>query len=100
MNKQGPNGIDWCDWTWSPMTGCLGPNGVPCSYCYARRIAERFRPKVAPFNVAPGTLLIAGKGYSFPIGFHPTFYPHRLAELTPKQRPWEPNQGGSNEQTK
>ena len=31
--------IDWCDATWNPVTGCL--HG--CEYCYARRIAERFR---------------------------------------------------------
>ena len=30
--------MDWCDSTWSPVTGCL--HG--CEYCYARRIAERF----------------------------------------------------------
>lgn len=33
--------IDWCDSTWNPVTGCL--HG--CAYCYARRIAERFRAK-------------------------------------------------------
>lgn len=31
--------IDWCDATWNPVTGCL--HG--CEYCYARRIAERFK---------------------------------------------------------
>lgn len=30
--------IEWCDSTWNPVTGCL--HG--CTYCYARRIAERF----------------------------------------------------------
>ena len=33
--------IDWCDSTWNPVTGCL--HG--CEYCYARRIAERFRAR-------------------------------------------------------
>lgn len=31
--------IDWADASWNPVTGCL--HG--CAYCYARRIAERFR---------------------------------------------------------
>jgi len=31
--------IDWCDSTWNPVTGCL--HG--CAYCYARKIAERFK---------------------------------------------------------
>ena len=33
--------IDWADASWNPVTGCL--HG--CEYCYARRIAERFRAK-------------------------------------------------------
>lgn len=37
MNK---TKIDWCDSTWNPVTGCLHE----CEYCYARRIAERFKP--------------------------------------------------------
>ena len=35
MNK---TKIEWTNYTWNPITGCL--NG--CSYCYARRIAMRF----------------------------------------------------------
>lgn len=31
--------IEWCDATWNPVTGCL--HG--CEYCYARRIAKRFK---------------------------------------------------------
>ena len=41
MNK---TKIDWCDYTWNPITGCL--NG--CSYCYARKIAERFHKSFKP----------------------------------------------------
>ena len=36
MNK---TKIEWADATWNPVTGCL--HG--CEYCYARRIAERFK---------------------------------------------------------
>ena len=57
--------IEWCDYTWNPVTGCLGPNndGAHCSYCYAKRIAERFRG-----------------GKAFPNGFEPTWHPERLDE--------------------
>ena len=33
--------IDWADMTWNPLTGCY--HG--CTYCYARKIAERFASK-------------------------------------------------------
>lgn len=49
--------IEWCDWTWNPVTGCK--HG--CPYCYARKIAERFKGSKA-----------------WPHGFEPTFHPDRL----------------------
>lgn len=55
MNK---TKIEYVDYSWNPATGCK--HG--CSYCFARRIAERF------------------KGKAFPNGFEPTFYPERLSE--------------------
>ena len=48
MNK---TKIEYVDYTWNPVVGCL--HG--CPYCYARRIAERFK---------------GGKEY--PLGFEPT----------------------------
>lgn len=39
MNR---TGIEWTDFTWNIVTGCEGPDGKPCDYCYARRIARRF----------------------------------------------------------
>lgn len=51
LNKQGPGKIDWTDWTWNPITGCL--HG--CEYCYMLRMAKRFQgimePKFHPDRV-------------------------------------------------
>jgi protein gp37 len=57
MNRQGKNGIEWTDWSWNPVVGCL--HG--CWYCYARKMAQRFK-KI------------------FPNGFKPTFHQERLLE--------------------
>ena len=55
-------GIEWCDRTWNPMTGCK--HG--CSYCYARQVAE-MRKK------------------AFPKGFEPVFHDARL-DLPAKEK--------------
>lgn len=49
-------GIEWCDETWSPVTGCT-PISPGCANCYAKRMAEtRLRgragyPQDEPFRV-------------------------------------------------
>lgn len=58
MNK---SKIEWCDYTWNPVTGCL--HG--CDFCYARKIDKRF-----------------GDG-----SFMPTFHPERLQEPMKVKKP-------------
>jgi len=52
--------IEWTDYTWNPITGCL----KRCDYCYARKMAEN------PFYHK-----------AFPYKFVPHFYPERFAEV-------------------
>jgi protein gp37 len=40
MNKQDNTDIEWADWSWNPISGCL--HG--CPYCYARNIAFEIYP--------------------------------------------------------
>ena len=55
FNRQTNRDIEWADWSWNPVTGCLHD----CPYCYARDIA---------FDVYPEE-----------VGFSPTLWPERLA---------------------
>ena len=41
MNK---TKIEWCTYTWNPITGCLND----CEYCYARKIYARFKKSFYP----------------------------------------------------
>jgi protein gp37 len=54
LNKQDNRDIEWADWSWNPVTGCL--HG--CPYCYARDIA---------FDIYPSE-----------VGFGATIWPDRL----------------------
>lgn len=56
--------IEWTDFTWNPVTGCLHD----CDYCYARRLTVRF-----PTN--------------FPSGFAPAFHSGRLGQPCRVKRP-------------
>lgn len=85
--------IDWCDSTWNPVTGCL--HG--CEYCYARGIAERFRPfdlphltdekQVNDLREAVTTVCKDGKERkcAYPYGFEPTFHRYRLNDYIDKK---------------
>ena len=63
MNK---TAIEWCDYTWNPVTGCLNN----CEYCYARRIANRFQGTKA-----------------WPYGFEPTLHIGRFDEPGKLKKP-------------
>ena len=86
--------IDWCDSTWSPVTGCL--HG--CEYCYARGIANRFGTKnqchsfygghpVGIFHELeePAVVTETGKKSPYPFNFEPTFHKYRLNEYQNKK---------------
>ena len=80
MNK---SNIEWCDYTWNPVTGCL--HG--CDYCYARRIAGRFRPKDLEKEALEGLFLGFYSGKVFPHGFAPTLYLNRINEPQKMKKP-------------
>jgi len=46
LNKQDNTEIEWADWSWNPVTGCL--HG--CPYCYARNIAFEIYPEDVGFS--------------------------------------------------
>lgn len=86
--------IDWCDASWNPVTGCL--HG--CEYCYARRIANRFKkkPDLIPLahvhyvdkeHTTADRIAIdypckdeRGAIIPYPFGFLPTLHKYRLVE--------------------
>ena len=87
--------IGWCDSTWNPVSGCRHN----CEYCYARNIAERFKPFDLPHMTKDGVL--NGINYlshpiiteckdgkericAYPYGFEPTFHRYRLDEYQNK----------------
>jgi protein gp37 len=109
--------IDWADYSWNPITGCLGPDGrEPCSYCYAKRIAARFGADTYYFDGAypdrPHLHYIRldvedefidlnfkdRNGYPmelgnlecrslYPFNFEPTFHEYRLSEPQGVKKP-------------
>jgi len=96
MNK---SDIDWCDFTWNPVTGC--PTG--CPYCYAKKQARRFcgdvrlnitSPQIKREPGRSGLYILeqpfkseAGKTIAFPAGFDPTFHRYRLDMPARKKKP-------------
>lgn len=94
MNK---TKIEWADYTWNPVTGCL--HG--CEYCYAEKVARRFGGHMDPdrfedhpedetenIHVLDAPLVYyspeAHKA-PFPFYFDPTFHRYRLKEPAEKK---------------
>lgn len=89
--------IEWCDSSWNPITGCLHD----CEYCYARKIANRFKGCIEDES-APITASLNGMQTGavieldapmkrkteggeiitapYPFGFQPTLHRYRLDE--------------------
>jgi len=57
FNRQESTAIEWAQWSWNPVTGCLHD----CPYCYARDITQNAKTASA-----------------FPNGFAPTFRPNSV----------------------
>lgn len=95
MNK---SKIDWCDFSWNPITGCRHS----CEYCYARNQVRRFSGDVRlnrgshqlQFD-APRNLYTlpqpfkneTGRVIPFPAGFEPTLHEYRLQMPAQKKKP-------------
>ncbi len=91
MNK---SGIEWCDHTWNPITGCRHN----CYYCYARTMTARFAGDIRlnkmakqDYRMVPAAdggpdlyvldkamLNETGKPLVYPFGFEPTFHRYRM----------------------
>lgn len=79
MNK---TKIDWCDYSWNPVTGCL--HG--CEYCYARKIANRFKHK-GNLTYVNGVKPEHLSNIPYPWGFLPTFHQNRLDDPQEVKKP-------------
>lgn len=82
--------IEWTDFTWNPVTGCY--HG--CEYCYARRIAHRFRnqdeesEKTAEWAKENNMVLeTKSKKDPYPLEFVPTFHKNRLDQPGKRKKP-------------
>ncbi|MDR2594574.1 MAG: phage Gp37/Gp68 family protein [Fibromonadaceae bacterium] len=81
-----PTKIEWCDMTFNPVTGCLHN----CEYCYARKIANRFKTESGEFFVKSGIdewqKWRKGDGI-YTRYFNPQFHKDRLDEPQHHKKP-------------
>lgn len=97
MNK---SKIDWCDFSWNPVTGCT----KGCYYCYARKQSRRFcgdvrlnltSEQITNVTTPAGRAYILdqpfkndqGKVIAFPAAFVPTLHRYRLTMPERKKKP-------------
>lgn len=95
MNK---SKIEWTDFTWNPVTGCL--HG--CEYCYARKQARRFCGDIRLNKGSeqlqkdenglyilekPFKNQTSGKVIPDPVGFEPIMHKYRLDMPAKKKKP-------------
>ena len=86
--------IEYCESTWSPITGCYHD----CPYCYARRTANRFKGFDGnPDGISNDRIITlderlkvtskdgATRNAAYPYGFVPTFHKYRLNDLKTKK---------------
>lgn len=86
--------IEWCDYTWNPITGCRHD----CEYCYARRMTARFAGDIRLNKMAKKDYSLVsaadggkdlyvldfpmmnetGNSLVYPFGFEPTLHRYRL----------------------
>ncbi len=83
MNK---TKIEWATMTWNPITGCLHD----CTYCYARKIAERFgsvlKEDIEEHRNQQIHVVDRKKHCPYPFVFEPTFHRYRLDEPSKKTK--------------
>lgn len=103
MNKQGNKKIEYLDYTFNPLSGCLHP--CKDKYCYAAKIAKRFEGNsyggigitdtqyrdTTNLHVIEELHWTVNTGkwrYApYPFGFEPTFHRYRLDEPVKLKRP-------------
>ncbi|WP_206458678.1 DUF5131 family protein [Anaerovorax sp. IOR16] len=89
--------IDWADYVWNPITGCLHS----CEYCYARKQTVRFSGDVRLnmtderckryqdderlFVLDEPFITRNNRSVSYPFGFAPTLHKYRMKDLASRK---------------